>query len=328
MSAPNPSHEDVPWTPKTGMLTYLPLPWLPYAELMRLHRPVGIMSVFFPYLFGSLVAACVSLPTIKPRWLLARCTYLFIAAFILRSAGCTWNDIADRDLDRLVVRTRLRPMARRAISLFAAYLFTAAQVAIWLGLLSQMLPRSWLLYAAPLLFLVWLYPFAKRFTDFAQIVLGVTLGWGVLIGAAAIGSDILAMGASDQHTGLLGLYLIYVVCSVIHDTVYAHQDVRDDMKAGIGSMAVRWLHSTKPFLWTFAVAQVGLLWAVGGCMRAGMWYYCIAVGENGTVLSAMISQLDLSDSRSCLWWFQTGSLLIGGSISVGLLGEYFARLRI
>ena len=132
-------------------------------------------------------------------------------------------------------------MARGAISPLAAYAFTAVQVGIWLALLSQMLPGRWLLYALPL-FLVWLYPFAKRFTDYAQIVLGVTLGWGILVGAAAVGIDALAMGANDQNAGLLGLYLVYVVWSVIHNTVYAHQDVRDDAKAGIGSMALEWLH--------------------------------------------------------------------------------------
>ena len=115
---------------KAGVFTYLPLSWVPYAELMRIHKPVGTLNVFFPHLFGSLFAGCVLDPFIRPRLLLMRIGALLGAAFVLRSAGCSWNDIADRDLDRLVERTRLRPMARGAISLPAAYVFTATQVGI------------------------------------------------------------------------------------------------------------------------------------------------------------------------------------------------------
>ena len=291
---------------------------------MRIHKPFGTMNIFFPYLFGSLFAGCVSDPSIRPGSLLIHIGALFGAAFILRSAGCTWNDIADRDLDRLVERTRLRPMAQGAISLPAAYVFTAAQVGIWLAALARLLPGRWPLYAAPLLFLVWLYPFAKRFTHFAQLLLGVTLGWGVLIGAAVVGLDVWGTDAAAERSGLAGLYLVYVVWTVIHDTVYAHQDVRDDMKAGIKSMAVLWLYWTKALLWVLSVVQVGILWGIGIWMGAGAWHYYVAVGGNVVVLQIMIIKVDLDDPQDCLWWFQTGSLLVGGTIAGGLWGEYLA----
>ena len=309
---------------KAGLLTSLPLSWAPYAELLRIHKPVGTMNIFFPYLFGSLFAGCVSSPVIRPRSLLIHIGVLLGAAFILRGAGCTWNDIADRDLDRLVERTRLRPMARGAISLLAPYVFTAVQVGIWLAALSLLLPGRWPLYAAPLLVLVWLYPFAKRFTNYAQLLLGVTLGWGVLIGAAVVELDGLGTGAGAERAGLAGLYLVYVVRTVIHDTVYAHQDVRDDMKAGIKSMAVLWLHWTKALVWVLFFVQVGLLWSIGIWMKAGAWYHYVAVGENVVVLQIMVTKADLDDPHDCHWWFQTGSLLIGGTIAGGLWGEYFA----
>lgn len=294
---------------------------------MRLNKPVGTMNIFFPYLFGALFAGCVSRPVINPKWLLARSVSLFIAAFVLRSAGCTWNDIADRDLDRLVERTCSRPMARDAISLRAAYMFTAAQVGIWLAVFSQLLPELWIPYAAPLLFLVWLYPFAKRVTDYAQVVLGITLGWGVLVGAAVVGRDASASDTYVEWQGLASLYLVYVVWAVIHDTVYAHQDLRDDLTAGIRSMAVRFLRRTKALLWALAAVQIGLLGAVGLLMRSGMWYYLGAVGGNAVILYNMILRVKLSDPQDCLWWFQTGSLLVGGSIVAGLWGEYDARLK-
>ena len=312
--------------PSTGILACLPPSWTPYAELMRLHKPVGIMNIFFPYLFGSLFAACVSNPSMKAAFLLGRITALLSAAFILRSAGCTWNDIADRDIDRLVERTRLRPMARGALSLRAAYIFTASQAAVWCTLLSYFLPRRWLFYAAPLLFLVGLYPYAKRVTDYAQVVLGLTLGWGVLIGSATTGLDPFDAGnkAGDLE-GLAGLYVVYVIWTVIHDTVYAHQDVRDDLKAGVRSMAVWWLGYTKRLLWVLALLQIGLLAAIGLRMGAGKWYYYGSVGGNTATLVVMISRLDLSDPRDCLWWFQVGSLLVGTSISAALSCEYMAR---
>ena len=252
-------------------------------------------------------------------------TYLFAAAFMLRSAGCTWNDIVDRDLDCLVERTKSRPMARGAVTLQAAYVFTVAQFGAWLALLSQILPHHWPLYAAPLLFFVWLYPFAKQFTHYAQVVLGITLGWGVIAGAATGGLDALNMDINDKSAGLAALYGVYLVWTVIHDTVYAHQDVRDDTKAGIKSMAVRWLDWTKVLLWGLAVVQILLLWSLGILMRAGMYYFGFAVCGNLAVLPTMILQVNLSDPRDCLRWFQTGSLLIGACVAAGFLGEYLRR---
>ncbi len=326
MPASIPNHHNEFWRPKSGALACLPESWVPFAELMRLHKPVGIMNIFFPYLFGLLFAACVSAPVMELETVLLLTTYLFAAAFILRSAGCTWNDIIDRDLDCLVERTRLRPMTRGAVTLQAAYVFTVAQCGAWLALLWQILPYRWPLYAAPLLFFVWLYPFAKRFTDYAQVVLGITLGWGVLAGAAVGGLDALNMNINDKGVGLAGLYVVYLVWTVIHDTVYAHQDVRDDAKAGIKSMAVRWLDWTKALLRGLAIMQIILLWSIGTLMRAGIYYFCLAVCGNLAVLPTMILEVDLDDPRDCLRWFQAGSLLIGACVVAGLLGEYLVRL--
>ena len=117
-----------------------------------------------------------------------------------------------------------------------------------------------------------------------------------------------------------------MVWTVIFDSVYAHQDVRDDMKAGIKSMAVLWLHWAKALLWVLSFVQIGVLWSIGIWMEAGGWYHYIAVGGNVAVLLSMIIKLDLDDPRDCLWWFQIGFLLVGLSIAGGLWGEYFARI--
>ena len=224
MSAFNPSHKDTSWSPKTGMLTYLPPTWIPYAELMRIHKPVGIMNIFSPYLFGSLFAGCVSFPATEHKWLLARSTYLFIAAFVLRSAGCTWNDIADRDLKPLGREHPTETHGQRrhdpARSLCVHCCTSGCLACVTLADAAKAVAALRVATAVPRLTIP-----SKRSTDHARIVLGVILGWGVLVGAAAVGIDALAMGADDQNAGLLGLCLVYVVWSVIHDTVYAHQDV-------------------------------------------------------------------------------------------------------
>ncbi|KAL8714650.1 MAG: hypothetical protein Q9220_001599 [cf. Caloplaca sp. 1 TL-2023] len=284
------------------------------------------MNIFFPYLFGALFAGCVSRPVIPPTYMAARSLLLFVAAFVLRSGGCTWNDIVDRDIDRLVERTRARPMARRAIGVKSAYVFTAIQSAVWLTLLWQLVPEYYASYGLPLLFFVWLYPFAKRFMDYAQLVLGITLSWGVLIGSAALGLDIMKFDSrSHDMKGLLGLYVVYTTWTVIHDTIYAHQDVRDDIKAGIRSMAVRWFAWTKPLLCACSLLQVGSLCAAGVVIRAGIGYYLGAVGGSTIILAWMICSLDLTDPGDCAWWFQTGSMLIGISITSGLGAEYVAK---
>ena len=315
-------------SPQNGVLSYLPVSWVPFAQLMRLEKPVGVMNIYFPYLFGTLYAACVAQPTLKVNSFLVANLKLFAAAFILRSAGCTWNDIIDRDLDRQVARCRLRPMARGAVSLRNGYIFTGAQCLVWLSILSQTC-EQYLFYAAPLILMVGFYPFAKRLTDYAQVVLGFTLAWGVLIGCCVVGLDPMMLPAKQSLStgvGLLCLYMSYVVWTIIHDTIYAHQDIQDDVKAGIKSMAVRYKYQTRSLLSGLGVGQLGLLILTGMLMDASTVYFLGACIGTSALLVWMIWQVDLSDPRHCLWWFQNGCLIVGGTTFAGLFGEYLNRL--
>lgn len=359
---------------------------LPYVELMRLHKPVGILNIFFPYLYGFLYAALTTNPIQSQDDTLPRLPLLFFSAFLLRSLGCSWNDIADRHLDRFVARTRSRPIARGAISVPAACVFTLAQLFVWLSVLAQQVPpRRLVWYVVPLVLMVAAYPYAKRVTDFAQVILGVTLGWGLLVGAAVAGMDVLAIIANartdtplwfvghnhragamsgaepswpgaegneqrglmhqPQLQGLAALYAAYIVWAVIHDTIYAYQDVRDDTKMGIKSMAVLTMGWTKPLLFILSGVQVALLAGAGmamnnaqlptgknvgemeldsrvGVFRAGLAYSLIAVWGNALVLAVMVTKVDLSDPHNCAWWFQAGSVLVGASLGIGLGAEY------
>lgn len=125
------------YKPTKGVLSCLPSSCVPYAELMRLNKPVGTLNIHFPYLFGSLFAACAQHPFVTPLSVLSANLKLFAMAFLLRSAGCTWNDLIDRNLDRKVARCRLRPIARYAASPRSGFIFYAIQILVWLAMLLQ-----------------------------------------------------------------------------------------------------------------------------------------------------------------------------------------------
>ena len=312
--------------PTKGLLALLPQSWIPYAELIRLHKPVGILNVYFPYFYGSVFGAIVSDPIPSPLAIASVNARLLAMAFLLRCAGCTWNDILDRDLDRQVARCRLRPMARNAISPRSGYLFFAAQILIWAALLVGADIQVWA-YAVAAVLLAQIYPFAKRVTDYSQVVLGVTLSWGVLVGCVMQNVMPTGLAAEQPAMGiaLACLYSIYVIWCIIHDTIYAFQDVKDDAKAGVKSMSLAYETTSTLLLSILGVTQVGLQVAMGAIIGAGVFYSAGACVGVATLMCCMISSIDVKDPQQCWWWFQYGCLIVGSAIAVGLVGEYLQR---
>ena len=322
------SGDDSPYKqPTKGILSYLPFPCVPYAELARLDKPVGTLIVYFPYLFGSLFAACIQHPFIGPLSVLSANTKLFPTAWLLRCAGCTWNDVIDRDLDSKVARCRLRPMARGAVSPRNGYIFYVAQMLILLWFLLQTSPQ-----AIPYVFVVvlvgQLYPFAKRVTNYPEVVLGFALSPGVFVGCVVQGVRPTALVPEQPSTAvaLACLCLSYLCWTVTHDIIYAFQDIQDDAKAGIKSMCLRHERHMKPLLSGLAVAQLVFHIATGLTMRAGVLYYLGTCLGSATLLACLIWKLDVRDPKQCSWWFQYGSLIIGCTITAGFVGEYDRRL--
>lgn len=309
--------------PKSGILVYLPNSCVPYAELMRIHKPVGIMNIFFPYLYGSLFAACVRSHSVPPASVISTGLKLFPLALLLRSAGCTWNDIIDRDVDRKVARCRLRPVARGAVSPRQGYLFFTAQIILWFILVAQAELEA-MSYAVVALFLAQIYPFAKRFTDYAQVVLGVALSWGTLVGCKVGMTEPMTL-LSDQPllaTALVCLCLSYALWTVIHDTIYGFQDVEDDAKAGVKSLCVRYRHCPTILLSTLAAAQIVCHLAIGVAMGANMLYYFGSCIIASFLLGAMVWSIDVGKPEECWWWFQWGSLAMGSTMTLSLVGQY------
>ena len=234
----------------------------------------------------------------------------------------------DYKLDQQVARCRLRPVARGAVSPRHGALFFVAQMCAWIAVLGFLNPRC-LPAAATVVPWVVGYPYAKRFTDYPQLVLGVTLAWG-LFPAWVVGLEdhIFSFGMDDRlvAVGLGCLFVAYVAWTVIYDTIYAFQDVRDDVKSGIRSMAVRWRKGAKTLLAIVAFVQVAALGAAGLAIKAHIWYFLTTCGGSVVVLGTMIWRIDLEDEKGCGWWFRHGILQEGGVMTAGMVAELVTRM--
>lgn len=243
----------------------------------------------------------------------------------MRGAGCTINDLWDRKLDPLVARTRLRPIARGAVSPYNALVFTGFELLAGLGILLQF-PTSCLWYGIPSLLLVATYPLAKRVTHYPQFVLGLTFSWGAIMGFPALGIDLLADPIALQATA--ALYASCVSWTVLYDMIYAHMDIKDDAKVGIKSIALRHDKETKTVLSGLAVVQVILLAVTGAMAGASPVYFMGTCGSAAASLGLMIWKVKLKDVSSCWWWFRNGALFTGGGIASGMFAEYLLNPHI
>ncbi|XP_017226808.1 4-hydroxybenzoate polyprenyltransferase, mitochondrial isoform X4 [Daucus carota subsp. sativus] len=234
-------------------------------------------------------------------------------AFLLRGAGCTINDLLDRDIDTKVERTRLRPIASGALTRFQGLCFLGIQLFLGLGILLQLNSYSQMLGASSLL-LVFTYPLMKRFTFWPQAYLGLTFNWGALLGWAAI------RGSLDP-TIVFPLYLSGVCWTLVYDTIYAHQDKEDDMKVGVKSTALRFGDTTKEWISGFKIACIGGLTLSGFNANIGWPYFIFLTAASGQ-LAWQIWTVDLSSRVDCNRKFVSNKWF-GAMIFSGIL---FGRL--
>ena len=303
--------------PKRGLISALPSSWIPYAELIRLDKPTGTYYLFFPTLFSTLMAA--SYNGVSMTSTLSTSLLFFTGALIMRGAGCSINDLWDRNLDPHVARTKLRPIARGALSTQNAVVYTCFQLLAGLGVLLQF-PTSCLFYGIPSLLLVGVYPLAKRVTYYPQFVLGLTFSWGAFMGFPALGTDLVHDFTAAKSVGLL--YASCISWTVLYDMIYAHMDIKDDAKVGIKSIALRHEKETKVVLAGLAITQIGFLAASGFILGSGPMFFVGSCGSAAVSLGTMIWRVRLEDVGNCWWWFKNGAWLTGGGISLGLLADY------
>lgn len=278
----------------TGWISRLPPALRPYALLARLDRPVGTWLLFLPGAWGILLPVSSSDVPLVPMERVRLLVLFGIGSLVMRSAGCVVNDMWDRDIDRQVARTAGRPLASGALRMRHAAVFLVILLLIGLAILLQLNPLSRILGASSLI-LVALYPLAKRFTWWPQLVMGFTFGFGAPLGYAAV------TGHCDRTQALL--YLATILWQLGFDTVYGFQDMEDDARIGVRSTSRLMADSPRAFVGTcYAAAGLALLLA-GFSAGTGAGFYVIALPCIGFLL-LQASKVNPLDAPLCLRQFR------------------------
>ncbi|SDK41697.1 4-hydroxybenzoate octaprenyltransferase [Aliiruegeria lutimaris] len=291
---------------------FSPAAMRPYLRLSRADRPVGFWTLVIPSFWGLFAAAAATGWRTFDIWIVVA---VILGSFLMRGAGCSWNDITDREIDALVERTKSRPLPSGQV--------TVKQAMIWMGvqvLLSFLILLTFnstaILLGVLSIFLVALYPFGKRFTWWPQFILGLNLNWGTLLAWAA-------------HTGDLSLAPIFlyfggIAWTIFYDTIYAHQDIEDDTLIGVKSTARLFGDQTPAWLRLFVMVTV-LMMTVGILLALGptgnplaLAFGLIGAWGMGLHMAWLAATVELEDPHSCLSNFraltQTGMILVGGLV--------------
>lgn len=273
----------------------LPAALRPYARLMRLDRPIGVWLLLLPCWWGLALGQIALGGGLPSLWY---ASLFLIGAVIMRGAGCTLNDIADREFDAQVARTRLRPLAAGQVSPMAAMIFL---ICLCLAGLVVLIQFNWftVVTGAASLLVVAIYPFMKRITHWPQAVLGLAFNWGALV------------GWSSLHGALapapLLLYGGGVAWTLAYDTIYAHQDKEDDVLIGVKSTALKFGDRSIYWLGLFFAASLILIgtaiWLAGGSVIA-------FTGLAGAALQAawQLARFQPDNSARCLELFRSNRI--------------------
>jgi 4-hydroxybenzoate polyprenyltransferase len=271
---------------------WLPQPTQPYAQLMRLDRPIGWWLLLLPCWWGLLLAQIDHGGGLPNLWF---ALLFLVGSIVMRGAGCTLNDIIDRNFDAQVLRTKQRPIPSGRVSVKQAFIFLIAQCLIGLVILLQFNHYTVTLGIASLA-IVAIYPFMKRITNWPQLVLGLAFNWGALVGWSAV------------HGSLswppIALYVGGVFWTLAYDTIYAHQDKEDDILIGVKSTALQFGAATKFWLILFFAAA---LTAIYTCL----WLvHASSIAHMGLVIAAahagwQINRFESDNPALCLSLFKS-----------------------
>jgi len=290
------------------------LNWLkPYFNLARIDRPIGTWLLLFPC-WWSLALAELSRGQVipNPNYVLM----FVIGAFVMRGAGCTWNDIVDRDLDAKVKRTASRPIPSGQVSVTQAVMFAVVLSLIGLAVLLSF-NRFTIVLAIASLALVAIYPFAKRYTNWPQFVLGLGFNWGALVGWSAVTGSLSAAP--------LILYAGSIAWTLGYDTIYAHQDRADDIKVGINSTAIQFGDATKTWVGGFYAVAI-VLWAIAGWLAGAQFVFFIGLVVAAFHFSWQVNTLNINSAANCLERFKSNRT-IGIIVIVAICAEMLSNMR-
>ena len=285
---------------------FLPAGWRPYARLARLERPIGWWLLLLPGWWAIALARGAGgggLPDLK---LLA---LFLIGAVAMRGAGCTYNDIVDRDFDAQVARTRSRPIPSGQVSVTGAKIFLIAQALVGFVILIQFNTFAIALGVASLLTIA-VYPHMKRYTYWPQVFLGIAFNWGALLGWAAV--------AGRLDPAALVLYAGGIFWTLAYDTIYAHQDKEDDILIGVKSTALRLGAASPKWLAGFFAMALILIDAAGWLSGAGIIFHT-AMAAAALHAAWQLSRLDIDDPGRCLKLFRAnrdfGLIIFAGAFA-------------
>jgi 4-hydroxybenzoate polyprenyltransferase len=271
--------------------TFAPPSTRPYLRLARLDRPIGSWLLLMPC-WWSLGIAGVRADHLPRLWYVI---LFFIGAFAMRGAGCTWNDLVDRDLDRMVERTRSRPIPSGQVSVAQASAFMVVQGLVGFLVLVQF-NRFTVVTGIVSLLTAAVYPFMKRITYWPQIFLGLAFSWGALMGWPAM------FGRLDAPAFVL--YAGSIAWVIGYDTIYAHQDRDDDSLIGIKSTALLFGERTRPMLAGFYATAVVLI-GIAGWMSGGGLIFTLGLIAFAAHLAWQVMRLDINDPAHCLMLFKS-----------------------
>jgi 4-hydroxybenzoate polyprenyltransferase len=288
---------------------YAPDPFRPWIRLARLDRPIGTWLLLLPCWWSTAMATAAE-PA--PAWPDPVYIMLFgIGALVMRGAGCTWNDITDRDYDAMVARTATRPIPSGEVTVRGAMLFLAGLLLVGLAVLLSFNGFAIAVGIASLL-LVFPYPFMKRITWWPQAWLGLTFNWGALVGWAAV-------TASLSPAAFL-LYAAGFFWTLGYDTIYAHQDKEDDALIGVKSSARQLQEKTRPFLFLFYGTTLILL-GMAGWVAGISWPFYVGLAAAGAQLAWQAADVDIDSPHDCLAKFKSnkwfGLILLAGIVAAG-----------
>ncbi|EIN14665.1 4-hydroxybenzoate polyprenyl transferase [Punctularia strigosozonata HHB-11173 SS5] len=298
-------------------LYYFPERVRPYLELIRLDKPTGTKLFFWPFVWGLTLAAYrTGLSETTYALELLRC---LVSAFIIRGAACTINDIFDREFDAGVERTRVRPLPSGRISVRAATIWGISQLAFGVLFFSLLPPLAFCAAVIQLLPLSCIYPLLKRVTYWPQAWLGFTMNFG-LVAAWATVSD-------TMDYRLMAVMVAGGWCwTMLYDTIYACQDMKDDVKVGVRSTALLFGTWIRPLLILCACGFAATLAYAGVLNEQGMPYFAITVGGTVAHLIWQFATVDLDNPESCWINFNRNGQL-GWIVWVGLAADYLLKIH-
>lgn len=272
-----------------------------YCRLLRLHQPTGIWLLLWPC-WWALALASHGLPSLRLLFLFG------VGAVVMRGAGCIVNDMIDRDIDRQVERTKMRPLASGEITMTQASLVLLLLLFIALCIALQM-KMIVVLLAFSSLALVVAYPFMKRVTWWPQLFLGLAFNWGALMGWAAVTGDI--------GSPAIALYIGSIFWTLGYDTIYAHQDTSDDSKIGVKSTALRLGKNSKYWIAGFYGCAV-IAWSFAGVLNHNGPAYFASLFYAAFHFFYQVYGVDIDDPASCIRMFRSNTVL-GWMVFAGLL---------